>query len=180
MYRIHGFTIYIGFLMRNVSTHLYIFTLLIETKPIVCLPWEILHYKISREIRRSEVRIPVLVQVFLLRSYNVKPFLQKICYLQFGCHIQYRLIFPWKIGYSYLDKSCNLNSFFPWKIVYRYWDKSFSILHFSQESWLPLFGCHFKSNFILFPGKLVTFIWICNFQFNFSFFSRISYFYLYM
>ena len=23
--------------------------LLIETKPIVCLPWEILHYKISRE-----------------------------------------------------------------------------------------------------------------------------------
>ena len=22
---------------------------LIETKPIVCLPWEILHYKISRE-----------------------------------------------------------------------------------------------------------------------------------
>ena len=23
--------------------------LLIETKPIVCLPWEILHYKVSRE-----------------------------------------------------------------------------------------------------------------------------------
>ena len=30
--------------------------LLIETKPIVCLPWEILHYKISREKLEPEPR----------------------------------------------------------------------------------------------------------------------------
>ena len=28
---------------------LFLIKLLIESKPIVCLPWEILHYKISRE-----------------------------------------------------------------------------------------------------------------------------------
>ena len=60
--------------------------LLIENKLIICALGN-LHYKISRakfepepefepqtsglEIRRSEVRIPVLVQMFLLRSYNI-------------------------------------------------------------------------------------------------------------
>ena len=31
--------------------------LLIETKPIVCLPWEILHYKISREKLEPEPEV---------------------------------------------------------------------------------------------------------------------------
>ena len=61
---------FILFLLRQttikVKTYLLIIKLLIETKPIVCLPWEILHYKISRE--KLE---PVQVQVFLLRSYNI-------------------------------------------------------------------------------------------------------------
>ena len=35
---------FIGLLGHNLKIKL-----LIETKPIVCLPWEILHYKISRE-----------------------------------------------------------------------------------------------------------------------------------
>ena len=37
-------------LLLNISIKIYIIVqikLLIETKPIVCLPWEILHYKIS-------------------------------------------------------------------------------------------------------------------------------------
>ena len=34
--------------VKNLKQSLQI-KLLIETKPIVCLPWEILHYKISRE-----------------------------------------------------------------------------------------------------------------------------------
>ena len=47
--------------------------LLIENKLIICALGN-LHYKISREEFEPEfeVRIPVLVQIFLLRSYKVR------------------------------------------------------------------------------------------------------------
>ena len=41
--------------------------LLIETKPIVCLPWEILHYKISREILEPEPGFEPRTSGFLAR-----------------------------------------------------------------------------------------------------------------
>ena len=41
--------------------------LLIETKPIVCLPWEILHYKIVREKLEPEPGFEPLTSGFLAR-----------------------------------------------------------------------------------------------------------------
>ena len=41
--------------------------LLIETKPIVCLPWEILHYKISREKLKPEPGFETRTSGFLAR-----------------------------------------------------------------------------------------------------------------
>ena len=75
---------------KAIGTHaIILIKLLIENKLIICALGN-LHYKISREIfdfqpgalplelswftcllRRSEVRIPDLVQILLFRSYNV-------------------------------------------------------------------------------------------------------------
>ena len=47
--------------------------LLIETKPIVCLPWEILHYKISREKLEPEPGFEPRTSGFLARLRARNP-----------------------------------------------------------------------------------------------------------
>ena len=51
----------------NSSRKDYQIKLLIETKPIVCLPWEILHYKISREKLEPEPGFEPRTSGFLAR-----------------------------------------------------------------------------------------------------------------
>ena len=57
----------IELMILNQSDLYKLIKLLIETKPIVCLPWEILHYKISREKLEQEPGFETRTSGFLAR-----------------------------------------------------------------------------------------------------------------
>ena len=123
--------------------------LLIENKLVICALGNLL-YMISKEkfeIRRSEVRIPVLVQIFLLRSY-------KMVYICFLNSLD---------DYNFIFRQVDVKPTVVWQALSFNWLIKSPVRHFklsTDVNFFPSWICYdsFFETIIIFINIIVTII----------------------